>query len=227
MKRRAVCVLVFPVECFVDKKEFIFVLGFTFQDLLKCLLCFWAYLFRSLQYGKWLKAAKKINHGATICCFINLMIPTCCLFLSLSDVFFEIDFPQCWVHIKSQPWGEYYFQWLSVWFVASLAFILLRIPNKVPTCGGCWFIHVTCSLELWKWPKDSVLWFPWNPSASRNIKAVCLCSAVLLTRPEYTPLSCPTACWDKLQFTVTLKIKIRKSAHVSIILYLLWLNQSC
>lgn len=40
MKRRALCGLVFPVECFVDKKEVIFVLGFTFQDLLKYLLCF-------------------------------------------------------------------------------------------------------------------------------------------------------------------------------------------
>lgn len=35
MKRRALCVLVFPVECSVDKKEVIFVLRFTFQDLLK------------------------------------------------------------------------------------------------------------------------------------------------------------------------------------------------
>lgn len=40
MKRWALCGLVFPVECFVDKKEVIFVLGFTFQDLLKYLLCF-------------------------------------------------------------------------------------------------------------------------------------------------------------------------------------------
>lgn len=88
MKHRALCVLVFPVECFVDKKEVIFVLRFTFQDLLK--LCFED--IRSLQYSKWLKAAKKIKHGATICCFISLMIPTWCLFLFFSEVFIEIHF---------------------------------------------------------------------------------------------------------------------------------------
>lgn len=40
MKHRALCVLLFPVGSFVDKTEVIFVLRFTFQVLLKYLLCF-------------------------------------------------------------------------------------------------------------------------------------------------------------------------------------------
>lgn len=41
MKRRALCVLVFPVECFVDKKGGYFCsFRFIFQDLLKYALYF-------------------------------------------------------------------------------------------------------------------------------------------------------------------------------------------
>lgn len=84
----------------MDEKEVIFVLKVTFQDLLKCFEDIYLDLSNTANQQRQLR---KIKHSPTICCLIILMIPTWGLFLFFSEVFFEINFPQCPVHIKSQP----------------------------------------------------------------------------------------------------------------------------